>query len=184
MKLFLALFAVAATVVAAPLPKGWWAANSDQYRLGVDMSVLREGKPSAVIESIVPEPAGFIAFNQTFSAENYRGKRIRLAGYIKTQDVAKWSGFWLRADDAKGGIVAFDNMQNRGVAGTADWTRAEIVLDVPVDAEALFFGLILEGKGKAWMNGLSFEVVNSSVPVTTPKKPELPKAPMNLDFSD
>jgi hypothetical protein len=34
------------------------------------------------------------------------------------------------------------------------------------------------------MSGLSFEVVDASVPLTTPKKPELPKAPMNLDFSE
>jgi hypothetical protein len=184
MRFLLALFAIAVTAAAAPMPKGWWAANTDQYRLGVDTTMLRDGKPSAVIESIVPEPAEFIAFNQSFSAENYRGKRVRLAGYIKTQDVAKWSGFWLRADDSKGGIVAFDNMQNRGVAGTTDWTRGEIVLDIPVESEFLFFGLILQGKGKTWMNGLTFEVVDASVPLTTPKKPELPKAPVNLDFSE
>jgi AraC family transcriptional regulator len=80
--------------------------------------------------------------------------------------------------------VAFDNMQTRGVVGIADWTRGEVVLDVPNDSEALYFGLILKGKGKAWMNGLSFGVVDLSVAVTTPKKPELPKEPMNLDFTE
>jgi hypothetical protein len=89
MKLLFILLAFTVAAVAAPMPKGWWAANTNQYWLGVDRAMLREGRSSAFIEAVVPNPAGFIAFNQTLSAENYRGKRVRLAGYIKTQDVAK-----------------------------------------------------------------------------------------------
>lgn len=75
-------------------------------------------------------------------------------------------------------------MQNRGVSGTTDWLAGVVVLDIPDDAETLFLGLILDGAGKVWMTDLRFEIVDSTVPVTTSKKPKLPNAPQNLDFSD
>lgn len=178
----LAVLAIGLTsLVQGAALKGWWSAPSEEYVVGVDSS--EAGKPAAFIESIVPTPKQFIALNQTFSAKDYRGKRVRLKGEIKTQGVQKWAGFWLRADDARNKMVAFDNMQQRGLSGDTDWTAAEIVLDVPAEAEVLFFGLILDGKGKAWMRGLTFEVVEDSVAVTAPGKVDLPNAPTNLDFT-
>jgi hypothetical protein len=75
-------------------------------------------------------------------------------------------------------------MQRRGISGTTDWTTAEIVLDVPSDAEKLFFGLILDGSGKTWMRELTFEIVDESVAVTTAGMSDLPTAPTNLDFKE
>lgn len=179
---FLATFLLLAVPAMAELPKGWWAAKTDQYELGLDRQTRRDGKPSAFIASIVPEPSNFIGLNQTFRADDFRGKRVRLKGFLKTHDVKKWAGFWLRADDAKNQIVAFDNMQKRGLSGTSDWQAGEIVLDIPATAEVLYLGLLLDGSGKVWMNDLSFEVVDASVPTTTPQK--LPSRPVNLDFTE
>lgn len=171
-----------ATPAMAELPKGWWAAKTDQYEIGLDPQTQRDGKPSAFIASIVPEPSTFIGLNQTFRAEDFRGKRVRLKGFLKTQDVKKWAGFWLRADDAQNKIVAFDNMQKRGVSGTSDWQTGEIVLDIPPQAEKIYLGLLLDGAGQVWMNALSFEVVDGSVPTTDTQK--LPARPVNLDFTE
>lgn len=181
--LILATLAICVTAMsqAAP-PKGWWSAPTEEYQIGID--TFDSAKPAAYIESVVPAPKQFIALNQTFSAGDYRNKRVRLKGMIKAKDVSKWAGFWLRADNEKNKIVAFDNMQKRGISGTADWTSAEIVLDVPPDAERMFLGLILDGKGKAWMRDLTFEIVDDSVAVTAPKMTDLPKAPTNLGFTD
>ncbi len=165
---------------AAP-PEGWWTGPGDEYKTGVDRSDAIG--PCAYIEAVVPEPKQFAVLNQTFSAEKYRGKRVRLKGLIKTKDVSKWAGFWLRADSDRDGIVAFDNMQKRGVVGTKGWTVGEIVLDIPVKADKMYMGLILDGSGKAWMSDLAFEVVDDSVALTTSVAKELPKEPVNLDFT-
>lgn len=149
--------------------------------MGVEASDA--AKSAATIEAVVPAPSRFFAINQTLSAEDYRGKRVRLKGQVKTKDVEKWAGFWLRADDEKK-IVAFDNMQRRGIIGTTGWQPAEIVLDIPPEAEKLTFGLILDGKGKAWMRDVTFEVVDATVPLTAPARMDLPKAPVNLDFTE
>jgi hypothetical protein len=71
-----------------------------------------------------------------------------LAGYLKTRDVEDWCGIWLRVDGPSR-LLAFDNMQPRAVKGTNDWTRHEVVLDVPEAAVRLAFGSVLKGAGQA-----------------------------------
>ena len=68
--------------------------------------------------------------------------------------------------DGNGGVMAFDNMQSRPLLGTVDWTRASVVLDVPVEAEGILFGLILASGGEAWIDDASLEVVGTDVPST------------------
>ena len=68
--------------------------------------------------------------------------------------------------DGNGGMMAFDNMQTRPLLGSADWTRASVVLDVPSDAEGILFGLILASGGEAWMDDASLEVVGTDVAST------------------
>ena len=180
------LILLTSAVRADAPPKGWWAAPTDEYVITLDEKEQRDGKPSVSITCIAENPKSFVALNQTFSAEDYRGKRVRLKGQIKTNDVERWAGFWLRADSVNGAILAFDNMQNRGVSGTSDWKPGAIVLDIPEDAETLHLGFILDGKGTAWANGLAFEEVDTSVPVTNVRTPELslPRKPVNLDFTE
>lgn len=72
-------------------------------------------------------------------------------------------------------------MEDRAVRGTSDWTRHEIVLDVPMEAATLNFGLLLDQGGQVWMDSLAFEVVANDVPVTGHDFAH-PKPPQNLTF--
>jgi hypothetical protein len=45
------------------------------------------------------------------------------------------------------GGTAFDNMSTRPILGTRDWTRFEVVLDIPASAIGLAFGFFLAGLG-------------------------------------
>ncbi|MEN9974367.1 MAG: hypothetical protein RLZZ282_373, partial [Verrucomicrobiota bacterium] len=147
---------------------GWSPGSTSEYKEHVEPTGSPQGAPAAVIESLVPAPKSFTAMNQTISAVVFRGKRVRFDGEIMTQGVKNWAGFWLRADDKKGKIVAFQNMQKRGLEGTTAWKHEEIVLDIPDDAELMYFGMILDGAGKVKSSGLSLEIVDSSVPLTEP----------------
>jgi hypothetical protein len=77
-------------------------------------------------------------------------------------------------------MLGFDNMEPRAVKGTTDWTRYEIVLDVPTTAAALAFGVLLAGNGEVWMDDLKFDIVPSTVPVTGTRGPR--GGLQNLDF--
>lgn len=171
----------------AQLPKGWFAAGTHpkEYEMKLDREASHSGKASATLKSIVPKTGGFGTLMQMCKADNYRGKRVRMSGFVRSVDVADWAGLWLRVDGSKSEALAFDNMQDRPVKGTTDWKSCEIVLDVPEDAQMLAFGVLLSGTGQVWMDGIKFEIVGKDVPVTgTAGKNTGPAAPVNLDFED
>ncbi len=99
------------------------------------------------------------------------------------------AGLWMRvdpigADPRTGGRwLALENMQERAVRGTTDWTRADIVLDVAEEAGAVLFGFLLDGPGRAYLRNLAFEEVGTDVP-TTETAGHLPDAPGDLDFRE
>jgi C-terminal processing protease CtpA/Prc len=93
----------------------------------------------------------------------YRGKTVRIRGYIKTDGVSGGAGFWLRID---GPSQEFDNMQDRWSSGTTDWKPFAIVLRVPLDATRAFAGLLLVGSGDARASALTIDVVPDSTPTT------------------
>jgi hypothetical protein len=175
----------AAVAASAQTPKGWFAAGSNpkDYRMTVDRTMAHGGKASASLKSAVAVPAGFGTLMQTFKANAYLGKRVRMSGYVRAQDVKNWAGLWMRVDGARGEPLGFDNMQNRAIKGSSDWRKYEIVLEVPESAQEIAFGLLLTGAGQAWMDDLAFEVVGTDVPTTGPKMGKGPSpAPVNLDF--
>ena len=78
----------------------------------VDLSVRHRGKAAARIESTDTAPAdGFGTLMQSFKADAYRGKRIRLSAWMKTENAAS-AQMWLRLDGTKS-VLGFDNMDSR-----------------------------------------------------------------------
>jgi hypothetical protein len=176
---------------AADLPAGWFAAGSHpaEYQMGIDTNVRHDGKASGFIKANANELHGFGTLMQTAGPAEYLGKRIRLSGYVRSEKVQSgWAGLWLRIDGAPQGatkqpeMLGFDNMQSRPIKGTTDWTRYEIVLDVPKGALALAYGVLLSGDGAVWLDELKFEVVPSTVRVTGAGPSAPSRGPQNLDF--
>jgi hypothetical protein len=173
------------SLAAAAVPQGWLLAGNDpkSYEATADAAVTHDGRKSGRLASIA-EPKGFGTLMQEFAADDYRGKRLRLSAWVKVADVGDWAGLWMRVDGPVNKSLAFDNMQNRALKGTKDWTRCEIVLDVPNEADGIFYGVLVSGAGKAWLSDLKFEIVDRSVAVTdqmTARTPR-PKGPANTDF--
>ena len=134
------------------------ATNVSEFVAGVDQdytATIRRG-----IDQIKKSGAGpsFGVATAKFPVKDSAGKRVRFSGYIKTEDVKNgFAGLWWRVDGAAG-VLAFDNMQDRGVVGTTDWKRYDIELPVAADAKNINFGAILTGTGTAWFDGLSVQL--------------------------
>lgn len=96
----------------------------------------------------------------------YRGKRIRMTGYVRSENVHRWAGLWLRVDDSVKNAVAFDNMANRAITGTTDWTKCTLVLDVPENAKNIVYGGLLNGCGQIWFDDMNIEIVGNDVATT------------------
>jgi erythromycin esterase-like protein len=103
-------------------------------------------------------PTPFGVATGTFPVAVAAGKRARYSGFIRTTGVTRgYAGLWWRVD-GEGGVLAFDNMSNRGVTGTSEWARYEIDLPVASNARNINFGALHTGDGSAWFDGLSVEL--------------------------
>ncbi len=167
------------------LPIGWVRKETVplSYRMVFVDSVGKTGGKAGTVKSIVPAPPGIGNLMQKFSAEKYKNKRVRMTGYMRSENVKEWAAFWMRVDQPNSKeSLAFDNMHdgvtNRSIVGTTDWKQYEIVLDVPESASNIVFGAFLRGEGQIWFENMKFEVVDKKVPVTGINKTE-----PNLDFN-
>ena len=88
---------------------------------------------------------------------------------------------WLRVDGANGMLV-LDNMEDRALHGTTDWTQASIVLDVADQAKILLFGALVSGAGAIDLTRLRFEEADPDLPVTVAESWVFPDEPQALDF--
>jgi serine/threonine-protein kinase len=106
----------------------------------------------------------------------------------------KMQRIWMRTDGREKRSLTFDNMKNRAIKGTGDWTKYQVVLDVPQEAEAIHFGGILSGKGRLWVDDISLDIVGADVastdqkiasgPIQYPARPNWPKEPTNANFEN
>ncbi len=127
------------------------------------VSRLDPGFAATVRQAIaqVMESAGRSTFGVatgSFPVNDAKGRRARFSGCIKTADIRTgYAGLWWRVD-GQSGVLAFDNMRDRGVTGTSDWKHCDIELPVPANATHINFGAILTGDGTAWFDGLAIEL--------------------------
>jgi hypothetical protein len=180
-----ALTALLAETRLDPLPDGWFIAGSRPAEYSAGLLPATSAYDSKRVIRLwfraAASPGGFGTVMQSFDAARYRGRRVRFSAVLRGQEISDWAGAWLRVDAAAGTRV-LDNMNDRPVRGSADWTEAASVLDVGQDAVSLHFGVLLSGAGAVDLARPRFEVVGTGVPVTRhPRKP-LAAHPQGLDF--
>lgn len=168
--------------------KGWFLSGSHphNYQMGIEHTIVHVGKASGYLQSnTVFEKDEFATMMQQFKADQYRGKRIKLSCFVKSEDVRGFAGMWMRVDNHVGDVLQFDNMSNRPIVGTTDWNFHSIVLDIPKESVIISFGMLVQGEGKVWMDQFSFDEVDERVQSTNIEVvPELLDEPANLSFED
>lgn len=181
---FLCVVLVLVMPAHADPPAGWRISGSRpaDYDFGVDTQVAYTGSHSSgFIKARVEHPHGYGTLMQKFTAGNYRGSRLRLTGYLKTDQVER-AQMWLRIDGPGDQVLGFDNMDSRPINGTSDWKRYEVVLDVPQTTTNIAFGFFLWGSGTLWADAFKLERVDASVAVTAPDNGARYDEPRNLNF--
>lgn len=146
----------------------------NSYEIGKDKSVKYGDEQTYFIKSIADVDSGFGAMAKMIKPEQYLSKRVKFTGYIKTDNLVHWGGMWMRVDGVVAGLsLGFDNMGNRPIKGTTDWTKYEIVLDVPKNSSALYCGVLIEGNGQMWIPDFTLEIVGNDVSVTNMLKDQI-----------
>ncbi|MGA7720368.1 MAG: hypothetical protein WCA84_04250 [Ignavibacteriaceae bacterium] len=171
------------------VPKGWLlsGSNSGNYEVGIDKKSREKGENVIYLKSVKENITGFGTLMQSFSADNYLSKRARFSGYVKSKDVIGVAGLWMRIDGKEDPTkpLAFDNMGNRPIVGTTEWTKYDVVLDIPSNSNMINFGILLSSSGEVWVKNLKFEAVDKTVPSTDMiNKSSKLTEPVNLDFGN
>jgi len=149
-------------VKALQLTSGW-VSQGDGYEYDLDKDA--EGRDFGSISSNSGQNHRGI-LKQRFSAHPYSGKRIRLTGHCRCENVTWYGGIFVRTERLNGRSLTSDDIANRCLVGSSDWLRYELVIDVPPEAANIAIGSYLRGNGKVWFKDLQLEVVSKSVPTT------------------
>jgi erythromycin esterase len=89
----------------------------------------------------------------SLDARPLAGKRLRVSGWIQTAGVLGGASLRVRTDGAQ------DDMADRRLQGTVDWTEVTAEVTVPAGAETAVLGPLLVGPGTAWFDDLRIEVL-------------------------
>ena len=145
-------------------PDGWWVAQHAgplSYAFTLDPAVKRSGERSLKVENIGAEPFGSIY--QKLDAAPYRDKTLRVSGWIRTEGVKgnrMGAGVGLKLHAVQSGYaIKFAQMKKDAVRGTTDWTRYELALRIPAEAEQVEVGLTMYGPGVAWLDDFAVDVI-------------------------
>lgn len=157
---------------------GWSIAGESEYEFQLDHDDAYHGNTSISIQSKVGDNSKAGIYSLAIPV-TFVGKKIKLTGYLKTKGVTGgWAGLWLRIDPQLG----IDNMQNRGVTGTTDWTKYEVELDLKADqATSVTMGGLLVGQGEMWLDHLEVTIDGKSLS-EVPEK-QRTKAQLDAEFN-
>lgn len=154
--------------VTVRLPDGFIGNSMENaYVVYSDSIEKHNGRNVFTIKAI--KPVEFATIVSNVRPEKSIGQRIKYTAWVRSKDVANWAGLWLRidpADPVKSPNLGFDNMSNRPIKGTTEWTRHEIVLDVPEGAANIVYGALLDGNGQIWVDSMDIQITDKHTPRT------------------
>lgn len=149
------------------------------YEIGLDDQDVHGGMASAYIkgDAYLAGEADSAGLEQWFDTSQFRGQRIRLSGYIRSNNVTRNVVFRLAAqsDGLRSGNSA--QLPKGTIYGRSGWQKYELVIDVPANSLYISIMLTLEGQGEVWFDDLKVEIVDRSVPLTGSSS-GLPAAPL------
>src|SRR5437867_2284938 len=127
----------------ATSPRGWGGGPAGT--IFIDSDIVHSGLRSVRLERNMSSPDMFSTITKAIGID-FSGSTVEYRGFLRTENVSEFTGLWLR-EDGTGGPVAFDNMQQRRINGTREWTEYSITLPLRPEARQLYFGVLLSGTG-------------------------------------
>jgi hypothetical protein len=115
----------------------------------------------AVVMAPANAPVHVSNLMQSFSAKAYRGRTVRFRAWVRVdaglpEDHAQ---MWLSVDRSNDQKGFFDNMSDRPIRSSS-WVSSEIQTRIDDDATFIKFGIMSVGRGRVWVDDVSFETLN------------------------
>jgi C-terminal processing protease CtpA/Prc len=140
---------------ANSVPTGWNANPPGSVFL--DDKVVHGGHWSVRLERQADTANAFSGIVKSLPID-FAGEAVELRGFVRTEAVSDFAALWVREDGETGQLLAFQSMQPRHISGTTGWTEYSVSVQVQPEARRLFFGFLLAGTGKAWVDDMSLIV--------------------------
>ena len=156
-------------------PTGWGGGPDET--IAVDGEIVHGGRWSVRLERNEKSPNAFSTITTALPMD-FAGKTIEWRGFLRSENVSQHFALWMR-EDGDTPNLAFDNMAQRQMKGTHEWSEYSITLPIHPDAKQLYIGVLFAGTGKVWADDLQLLV--DGKPVWDAPKIEQPKTPIDLD---
>ena len=141
-----------------------WSVPPVLKALGYSSGLRREGCHSTtcvvLLAPAAPVAGGYGNLTGTFDAAPYRGHTVRLRAWIRVEpaEPRDHAQMWLEVNLPSGQKAFSDNMGDRPIS-TGEWKSYAITGEIDRDAESVSVGLMFFGRGRAWIDGATFEVL-------------------------
>jgi hypothetical protein len=87
--------------------------------------------------------------------------------FIKANNPDSQAGLWFQTlDENRKTLGRHSNVPKEG-RQRSDWSEASIVVDIDKQVSDMIFGIYVSGKGKFWLDKVSFEIVAKDTPLTS-----------------
>ncbi len=168
------------------VPQGW-KRQGKGFDITLNKHISYSGKTSVhFFPSADTSNYRFGWLGQFINAGQYLGKRVRLSGYFKSKDLQGYACVFLYVVMSSDEISGDTRGYNRSIFGTLNWTRDEIVIDIPQAAKLIALGMVVSSVNaiasgecpEVWVDNMNFEEVSLDVPLTESRRNQ----PVNLDF--
>jgi C-terminal processing protease CtpA/Prc len=130
------------------IPDGWKIWGYPNYLVKTDSTIKHSGNNSVSIESTDSLKENIFGGLGYQIPAKYAGSQIELRAYIKMQNVSNGNIGLVLQIVGNTGVMGFENMQNKNIHGTSDWTMYSVHLPLPEKAKTIIIGAFLHGKGK------------------------------------
>jgi hypothetical protein len=141
------------------VPAGWTVPvlpKDPNFSAELRRTGCRSNGACAVVLVSPNSPRPFGTMMQSASADGYRGKTVRLRGWLRVDAARPDDYAQLRLAVDRDGF--WDNIDDQPVH-SAEWARCDIVRKIDEDARFILIAIISNARGRVWVDDLSFEVV-------------------------
>jgi len=136
--------------------------------------MVYQGKPCFFLKTKEGASMGSGVLQQAFLADEYRGKRIRLSGFLKTENVESiehvkgGTALWLQIEGVNE-TLRQANAKEHTLRGTHGWVRREMEVEVPQTSISVGLGFGLGGRGQVWLSDVQLEAVDEDRSASLPQ---------------
>jgi serine/threonine-protein kinase len=125
--------------------------------------------------------SGDIAVLQPLRGETWRGKRVRLSGFLTATMSSGEAGLVAIVNNGSRYSYYFPS-QERIVKSAPDWRLLSVMVDVPLDATLVSIGVwIRRGSGSVWLDDVMFGEIprDSGTPTEPRRSPPMTRTDLN-----